>query len=78
MFHWCAVLYYIINCETAARLSQAIMNSQAPSRIPYSRSVQADFTVRDDANPASRKQGLSRFPMNPEPNWGPKARAKRR
>ncbi|XP_060096657.1 tRNA (guanine(26)-N(2))-dimethyltransferase isoform X1 [Heteronotia binoei] len=38
--------------------------------------LQASFTVRADANPSSRKQGLKRFQLNPEPNWGPKARAK--
>eukprot|EP00047_Mylnosiga_fluctuans_P012301 m.25284 g.25284 ORF g.25284 m.25284 type:complete len:645 (-) comp4140_c0_seq2:811-2745(-) len=39
--------------------------------------IQADFTLRADANPDSRKAGLARFPEHP-PNWGPKARAKRR
>ncbi|KAH0629648.1 hypothetical protein JD844_011877 [Phrynosoma platyrhinos] len=38
--------------------------------------LQASFTVRADANPSSRKQGLKRFQLNPEPFWGPKARAK--
>ena len=36
------------------------------------------FQFRDDANPPSRKSKLARFPYNPEPNWGPKSRAKRR
>ena len=34
------------------------------------------FDVRADANPKSRASGISRFPANPEPNWGPKSRAK--
>uniref|UniRef100_A0A8C0HG95 tRNA (guanine(26)-N(2))-dimethyltransferase n=1 Tax=Buteo japonicus TaxID=224669 RepID=A0A8C0HG95_9AVES len=38
--------------------------------------LQASFTLRDDANPSSRKRGLKRFPENPEAFWGPKARAK--
>ncbi|XP_053868607.1 tRNA (guanine(26)-N(2))-dimethyltransferase [Malaclemys terrapin pileata] len=38
--------------------------------------LQASFTVREDANPKSRKQGLKRFQENPEAYWGPKARAK--
>ena len=40
--------------------------------------VEACFSVRKDANPPSRIQKLARFPENPEPNWGPKARAKRK
>ncbi|XP_063305667.1 tRNA (guanine(26)-N(2))-dimethyltransferase [Pelobates fuscus] len=39
-------------------------------------SIEACFTVREDANPKSRKMGLKRFQENPEANWGPKARAK--
>ena len=39
-------------------------------------SIKADFTVRDDANPDSRKSGLLRWQVNPEPDWGPKPRAK--
>ena len=35
-----------------------------------------DFTPHPAANPASREGGLKRFQINPEANWGPKARAK--
>ncbi|KAG6930316.1 tRNA methyltransferase 1 [Chelydra serpentina] len=38
--------------------------------------LQASFTIREDANPKSRKQGLKRFQENPEAYWGPKARAR--
>ncbi|XP_072005786.1 tRNA (guanine(26)-N(2))-dimethyltransferase isoform X4 [Engystomops pustulosus] len=38
--------------------------------------IQANFEVRQDANPKSRRMGLKRFQENPEANWGPKARAK--
>ncbi|XP_028977844.1 tRNA (guanine(26)-N(2))-dimethyltransferase isoform X2 [Esox lucius] len=38
--------------------------------------LQACFDVREDANPQSRRRHLTRFQENPEPNWGPKARAK--
>lgn len=38
--------------------------------------IQANFEIRQDANPKSRKMGLKRFQENPEANWGPKARAK--
>ena len=40
--------------------------------------IDACFSVRKDANPPSRLHKLSRFPENPEANWGPKARAKRK
>uniref|UniRef100_A0AAX7VIN3 tRNA (guanine(26)-N(2))-dimethyltransferase n=1 Tax=Astatotilapia calliptera TaxID=8154 RepID=A0AAX7VIN3_ASTCA len=36
----------------------------------------ACFTVREDANPQSRKRHLTRFQENPQAFWGPKARAK--
>lgn len=39
-------------------------------------SLEACFTVREDANPQSRKQHLTRFQENPQAFWGPKARAK--
>ncbi|XP_031732878.1 tRNA (guanine(26)-N(2))-dimethyltransferase [Anarrhichthys ocellatus] len=37
---------------------------------------EACFTVREDANPQSRKRHLTRFQENPQAFWGPKARAK--
>ncbi|CAG8494843.1 11033_t:CDS:10 [Ambispora leptoticha] len=38
-------------------------------------SFEADFTFHKDADPPSRKIKLMRFQMNPQKNWGPKARA---
>ncbi|XP_059552540.1 tRNA (guanine(26)-N(2))-dimethyltransferase isoform X3 [Myotis daubentonii] len=38
--------------------------------------LQANFTIRDDANPTSRQRGLKRFQANPEANWGPRPRAR--
>lgn len=38
--------------------------------------LQANFTIRDDANPSSRQRGLRRFQANPEANWGPRPRAR--
>ncbi|XP_007469141.1 PREDICTED: tRNA (guanine(26)-N(2))-dimethyltransferase isoform X3 [Lipotes vexillifer] len=40
--------------------------------------LQANFTIRDDANPSSRQRGLKRFQANPEANWGPRPRARPR
>jgi tRNA (guanine26-N2/guanine27-N2)-dimethyltransferase len=41
-------------------------------------SLDVSFEVRSDANPPSRVFKLVRFPENPETNWGPKPRAKRK
>ena len=38
----------------------------------------ASFKIRRDAFPPSKVLKLARFPENPEPKWGPKARAKRK
>ncbi|KAI5758609.1 unnamed protein product [Gulo gulo] len=38
--------------------------------------LQANFTIREDANPSSRQRGLKRFQANPEANWGPRPRAR--
>ena len=42
----------------------------APEGVSFSRHPQA--------NPESRRQQLRRYQQNPEPHWGPKARAKTR
>ncbi|XP_077183391.1 tRNA (guanine(26)-N(2))-dimethyltransferase isoform X2 [Paroedura picta] len=62
-----------LNPVKRERLSE---NSPAACILSVEPKLQASFTVRADANPNSRKQGLKRFQLNPEPNWGPKARAK--
>ena len=36
---------------------------------------EVSFETHKDANPASRVSSLKRFQVNPERNWGPKARA---
>ncbi|BFY98987.1 hypothetical protein BsWGS_02027 [Bradybaena similaris] len=38
---------------------------------------EVSFKEHADANPQSREKGLLRWQTNPEPYWGPKARAKR-
>eukprot|EP00731_Ephydatia_muelleri_P028955 Em0020g599a len=51
----------------------------SPAAVILSKEPQFEtsFNVRSDANPTSRALKLSRFPQNPEANWGPKPRAKR-
>ncbi|KAL8211723.1 UNVERIFIED_CONTAM: tRNA methyltransferase 1 [Gekko kuhli] len=62
-----------LNPVKRERLSE---NCPAACILSVEPKLQVSFTVRVDANPNSRKQGLKRFQLNPEPNWGPKARAK--
>ncbi|XP_022089440.1 tRNA (guanine(26)-N(2))-dimethyltransferase-like isoform X2 [Acanthaster planci] len=49
-------------------ISSVILSKEARTEV--------SFDVRNDAIPGSQKQGITRFPANPAPNWGPKARAK--
>ncbi|XP_060620902.2 tRNA (guanine(26)-N(2))-dimethyltransferase [Anolis sagrei] len=62
-----------LNPVKRERLSES---SPAARILSLEPKLQASFTVRADANPSSRKQGLKRFQLNPERFWGPKARAK--
>ena len=39
--------------------------------------LQVSFAAHPGANPASRQKGLVRWQQNPEPEWGPKPRARR-
>lgn len=52
--------------------------SPAAALLATEPKLQACFDIRKDANPPSRLLKLSRFPENPEANWGPKPRAKRK
>ena len=53
-------------------------HSSNSSNWLYGFRFETDFeTIHPDANPPSRKNRLKRFQINPEANWGPKARAKR-
>eukprot|EP00118_Oscarella_pearsei_P012797 m.96803 g.96803 ORF g.96803 m.96803 type:complete len:518 (+) comp36924_c0_seq3:90-1643(+) len=56
------------------------ISERSPSAVFLSkeRSIEANFTVRADADPPSRRKGLLRFQENPEANWGPKSKAKKR
>jgi tRNA (guanine26-N2/guanine27-N2)-dimethyltransferase len=45
-----------------------------PARVVLSKEpkFEADFTLRDDAEPPSAKQKIVRYQANPTANWGPK------
>jgi tRNA (guanine26-N2/guanine27-N2)-dimethyltransferase len=57
-----------------ARLQDSMAAKTILSKQP---SFEADFSLHPEANPKSRAQGLVRWQINPERNWGPKARAAR-
>ena len=53
--------------------------ADSPGRRILAAAVQRtdiSFEPHPAANPESRRQQLKRFQLNPEPNWGPKMRAK--
>ncbi|KAH9508918.1 tRNA methyltransferase 1 [Bulinus truncatus] len=54
---------------TPGSVAKAILDQQPEANI--------SFNEHSLANPLSRKQGLLRWQTNPEPHWGPKAKAKR-
>ncbi|NWQ71340.1 TRM1 dimethyltransferase, partial [Neopipo cinnamomea] len=73
------VLWDIMRCWAKlhpVKLERLPDTSPAARILSVEPTLQASFTLRDDANPSSRKRGLKRFPENPEAFWGPKARAK--
>ncbi|XP_054834440.1 tRNA (guanine(26)-N(2))-dimethyltransferase [Eublepharis macularius] len=74
-----SVLWDIMRCwEKLNPVKRERLSERCPAAciLSVEPKLQASFTVRADANPSSRKQGLRRFQLNPEPHWGPKARAK--
>ncbi|XP_078693073.1 tRNA (guanine(26)-N(2))-dimethyltransferase-like [Branchiostoma floridae x Branchiostoma belcheri] len=62
-----------LNPVNPSRLSSDVVASTILGKEP---GIEANFTIRADANPASRQKGLKRFQENPK-YWGPKARAGR-
>ncbi|KAM5171441.1 tRNA (guanine(26)-N(2))-dimethyltransferase [Mantella aurantiaca] len=74
-----SVVWDIMRCwekQNPVKRERLSETSPAHHILSTEPSLQANFEVREDANPKSRKLGLKRFQENPEANWGPKARAK--
>lgn len=74
-----AVLWDIMRCwEKANPVKREKLTETSPAFkiLSTEPSSEACFTVREDANPQSRKRHLTRFQENPQAFWGPKARAK--
>ncbi len=51
-------------------------HENSPGHVILSKPPQTEvsFEFKPGANPASRQLKMTRFPENPEPEWGPKAR----
>lgn len=74
-----AVLWDIMRCwekQCPVKRNRLSETSPAFRILSVEPSLQADFTIREDANPSSRQRGLKRFQVNPEANWGPRPRAR--
>uniref|UniRef100_A0A667WMS1 tRNA (guanine(26)-N(2))-dimethyltransferase n=1 Tax=Myripristis murdjan TaxID=586833 RepID=A0A667WMS1_9TELE len=74
-----SVIWDIMRCwEKANPVKREKLSETSPAFkiLSTEPSLQACFTVREDANPQSRKRHLTRFQENPQAFWGPKARAK--
>ncbi|TWW59041.1 tRNA (guanine(26)-N(2))-dimethyltransferase [Takifugu flavidus] len=74
-----ATIWDIMRCwEKIHPVKREKLSNTSPSFRILSKepSLEACFTVREDANPQSRRRHLTRFQENPEAFWGPKARAK--
>uniref|UniRef100_A0A6I8PK78 tRNA (guanine(26)-N(2))-dimethyltransferase n=1 Tax=Ornithorhynchus anatinus TaxID=9258 RepID=A0A6I8PK78_ORNAN len=75
-----SALWDIMRCwEKANPVKRERLSETSPAfRILATEpTLQANFSIRADANPSSRQRKRKRFQVNPEANWGPKARARR-
>ncbi|XP_034544045.1 tRNA (guanine(26)-N(2))-dimethyltransferase [Notolabrus celidotus] len=73
-----AVIWDIMRCwEKANPVKREKLSEMSPAFkiLSAEPSMEACFTIREDANPQSRKRHLTRFQENPQAFWGPKARA---
>ncbi|KAG7460423.1 tRNA (guanine(26)-N(2))-dimethyltransferase [Solea senegalensis] len=74
-----AVLWDIMRCwEKANPVKREKLSETSPAFkiLNTEPKLEACFTIREDANPQSRKRHLTRFQENPQAFWGPKARAR--
>ncbi|EDO48806.1 predicted protein [Nematostella vectensis] len=73
------VLWDVMRCwEKINPVKKRPKGSPASAILSKDPQIQASFEMYPGANPPSRQQKLLRFQENPEANWGPKARAKRK
>lgn len=75
-----SVIWDIMRCwvkihpVSAKRLTEGSVAKAILDKEPQ---INISFATHPDANPASRQKGLVRWQHNPEPEWGPKPRARR-
>ncbi|XP_065898799.1 tRNA (guanine(26)-N(2))-dimethyltransferase-like isoform X2 [Dysidea avara] len=70
------VIWDIMRCWVKGNPVKAIKKDTITSALlSIEPKIEANFSVIAGANPKSRSLKLSRFPENPQANWGPKARA---
>jgi tRNA (guanine26-N2/guanine27-N2)-dimethyltransferase len=61
-------------CKTNPPKKLPLAGSTAAKILAIKSSIEADFTIPKGMTNA-KSEGVVQFPMNPEPNWGPKAKA---
>jgi tRNA (guanine26-N2/guanine27-N2)-dimethyltransferase len=61
-------------CKTNPPKKPPLAGSVASKILAIEPSIEADFSIPKGMITA-KSEGVARFPMNPEPNWGPKAKA---
>ncbi|XP_058146475.1 tRNA (guanine(26)-N(2))-dimethyltransferase isoform X2 [Dasypus novemcinctus] len=74
-----AALWDIMRCwekECPVKRERLSQSSPAFRILSVEPRLQANFSIREDANPSSRQRRLKRFQANPEANWGPRPRAR--
>jgi tRNA (guanine26-N2/guanine27-N2)-dimethyltransferase len=61
-------------CKTNPPKKPPLAGSVAAKILAIEPSIEANFSIPEGMINA-KSEGVARFPMNPEPNWGPKAKA---
>lgn len=73
------VVWDIMRCwEKLHPVKRKKENSPGATILSKEPAIQVSFKLKPGANPVSRQKKLLRYQENPEANWGPKPRAKRK
>lgn len=74
-----SVVWDVMRCwEKLHPVKRRKENSPGAAILSKEPAIQVSFKEKPEANPLSRKNKLLRYQANPEANWGPKPRAKRK
>jgi len=71
------VIWDILRCWVKLHpVNSKKLTERSPASIILKKetSIEASFEILKEATPKSKQMKLSRFPINPEADWGPKAR----